>query len=343
MNSSNSNLPLVSVIIPAYNAEAFISETLKSVLAQTYQNIEVLVVDDGSQDRTSEIVESFAANDSRIKLLRQSNQGATAARNLAIEKSKGEFIAPIDADDIWYPQNLEKQVQCIIQADSSVGLVYAWSAHIDEKGLRMGNGRTSTLEGDVYLSLIQDNFVGNGSTPLIRRDCFDKVGGYNYKLKEENAEGCADWDLYLRIAECYEFRVVPEFLVGYRQLGSSMSSNYKKMLKSYSLVMAEAQQRNPQLPPRISQASRVNFYVYLSYQTRRQGNHWDTFYWLYKALNTDPISILKNRQLWKHTFTSFLKLVAQPITSLVWPNYSDWMQFKRRFTFNKQADESQLL
>ena len=335
MNAPNSNPSLVSVIIPAYNAEAFISETLKSVLAQTYQNIEVLVVDDGSQDRTSEIVESFAANDSRIKLLRQSNQGATVARNLAIEKSKGEFIAPIDADDIWYPQNLEKQVQCMIKADSSVGLVYAWSAHIDERGLRMGGGRTSTLEGDVYLSLIQDNFVGNGSTPLIRRACFDKVGGYNYKLKEENAEGCADWDLYLRIAECYEFRVVSEFLVGYRQLDSSMSSNYQKMLKSYSLVMAEAQQRNPQLPASISQASRVNFYVYLSYQTRRQGNHRDAFYWLYKALNTDPISILKNRQLWKHAFTSFLKLIAQPITSVIWSNYSDWMQFKRHFAVNK--------
>jgi len=335
MNEPNSNSPLVSVIIPAYNAEAFISETLKSVLAQTYQNIEILVVDDGSQDRTYEIVQSFAANDSRIQLLRQSNQGAIAARNLAIEKSKGEFIAPIDADDIWYPQNLEKQVQCMIQADSSVGLVYAWSAHIDEKGLLIGAGRTSTLQGDVYLSLVQDNFVGSGSTPLIRRSCFDKVGAYNYKLKEENAEGCADWDLYLRIAECYEFQVVPEFLIGYRQLGSSMSSNYKKMLESYSLVMAEAQQRNPQLPVSIYQASRVNFYVYLSYQTRRQGNHWNTFYWLYKALSTDPISILKNRQLWKHAFTSFLKLIAQPISSLIWPNYSDWMQFKQRFTLNK--------
>jgi glycosyltransferase involved in cell wall biosynthesis len=332
MHLTNYNSPLVSVIIPAYNAEAFIGETLKSVLSQTYKDIEVLVVDDGSQDRTSEIVESFATADSRVTLLRQSNKGATGARNLAIVKSRGDFIAPIDADDIWYPQNLEKQVQCILQADSSVGLVYAWSAHIDEQGLLTGSGRTPRIEGDVYIELVQDNFVGNASAPLIRRSCFERVGGYNCKLKEENAEGCADWDLYLRIAECYEFRVVPEFLIGYRQLvSSSMSYNYQGMVKSHFLVMADAQQRNPQLPANISRSSTRNFYVYLSYQTRRQGNHWNTFYWLYKALELHPINILKNYQLWEHGLTSLLKLVAQPVTSLIWPNPTSWIEFKRRF------------
>jgi len=347
MNLTNSHPPLVSVIIPAYNAEAFISETLNSVLSQTYKNIEVLVVDDGSQDRTSEIVESFAAKDSRVVLLNQFNQGATAARNLAIEKSRGEFIAPIDADDIWYPKKLEKQVQRMVQADLSVGLVYAWSTHIDEKGLLIGSGRTSRLEGDIYIALVQDNFVGSGSAPLIRRECFEKVGGYNYKLKEQNAEGCADWDLYLRIAEYYEFRVVPEFLIGYRQLVSSMSSNHQKMAKSYSIIIADARQRNPKLPVDIIRASSRNFYVYLSYQTRRQGDHWNTFYWLYKALKLDSINILKNYQLWAHAFTSLLKLVAQPVTSLVWQNPSSWIEFKRRFSskhiingFNKQVDES---
>jgi len=104
-NKYSINLPLVSVIVPAYNAEAFIAQTLDSIISQTYQNIEILVVDDGSQDRTPEIVESFAQRDQRITLLRQANAGVAAARNLAIEKSNGEYIAPIDADDIWYPQN----------------------------------------------------------------------------------------------------------------------------------------------------------------------------------------------------------------------------------------------
>ena len=124
--------PLISVIVPAYNAEIFIRRTLDSILAQTYTNIEILVVDDGSQDRTAEIVESFVEKDSRVTLLKQKNAGVATARNLAIEKSRGEYIAPIDADDIWYPQKLEKQVQCMLEADQSIGLVYAWSVRIDE-------------------------------------------------------------------------------------------------------------------------------------------------------------------------------------------------------------------
>lgn len=112
MNASKNDLdaPLVSVIIPAYNADNFIAQTLESVLSQTYQNIEILVVDDGSTDTTPEIVKDFATKDSRVNLLQQSNAGVAVARNLAYLHSKGEYIAPIDADDIWYPQNLENKL-----------------------------------------------------------------------------------------------------------------------------------------------------------------------------------------------------------------------------------------
>jgi len=228
-NKMKIDLPLVSVIIPAYNAEDFIGRTLKSVLSQTYKNIEVLVVDDGSLDRTTEIIEPFAEKDHRVILLKQLNAGVAAARNLAIEKSKGEYIAPIDADDIWYPQKLEKQVQCMLEADQSVGLVYAWSAYIDTEDNIIGEYTSfhylnmRSIEGYVHPAMIQMNLIGNGSVPLIRRSCFDKIGFYNCKLKEQNAQGCEDWDIYLRIAEVYEFRVVPEFLIGYRQLIGSMS------------------------------------------------------------------------------------------------------------------------
>ena len=92
--------PLVSVIVPAYNAETYIAQTLNSVLSQTYKNIEVIVVDDGSHDGTTQIVEAIMRRDDRVTLLHQSNSGVAAARNLAIEKSRGEYIAPIDADDI---------------------------------------------------------------------------------------------------------------------------------------------------------------------------------------------------------------------------------------------------
>ena len=106
---------LVSVIVPAFDAAADIRQTLNSVLAQTYQEIEVIVVDDGSSDGTSAMVEEFVNRDPRFQLVRQSNAGVGAARNTAIRKARGKYIAPLDADDFWFPEKLEKQVACIEQ------------------------------------------------------------------------------------------------------------------------------------------------------------------------------------------------------------------------------------
>ena len=335
-NQRNPELPLVSVVIPAYNAEMFLEKTLDSVLAQTYKNIEVLVVDDGSQDRTAEIVEGVAQRDNRVILLRQSNAGVAAARNLAIEKSSGEYIAPIDADDIWYPQKLEKQVQCMLQAEPSVWLVYAWSVDIDEEGLLTGGFSAPTLDGEVYTALVYRNFLGNASVPLIRRTCLDRVGYYNCQLKENNAQGCEDGDIYLRIAERYQFRVVPEFLIGYRKTNSSMSCNYTAMAKSHLLVLADVQQRHPEIPVTIYQWSISNFYMYLAYESRRSGNHWSTLFWLYKALLVDPLNILRF-QLYRMLITSLLKLIAQPVTSLVLSDQRSWFQFNQRSSSNERV------
>lgn len=170
-----SSFPLVSVIIPTYNADHYIETTLNSVRSQTYKNIEVIVIDDGSQDQTAEIVRSVAQQDGRIILLQQPNSGVAAARNFGIQKAQGELIAPIDADDIWYPENLEKQLQCFLQAEPSVGLVYGWSVDLDKSGLPTGEFRASRIEGEVYKTLICHNFLGNSSASLIRSDCLEKV------------------------------------------------------------------------------------------------------------------------------------------------------------------------
>jgi glycosyltransferase involved in cell wall biosynthesis len=114
--------PLVSVIIPAFDAADHISQALNSALSQTYEAIEVIVVDDGSSDATSSIVEEFVRRDTRVRLIRQNNAGVGAARNTAIEESRGEYIAPLDADDFWFPQKLEKQVACMERC-SETGLV----------------------------------------------------------------------------------------------------------------------------------------------------------------------------------------------------------------------------
>ena len=302
--------PLVSVIIPAYNAENFIVKTLESVLSQTYQNIEVLVVDDGSTDTTAKIVKSFSQKDNRVSLLQQSNTGVAAARNLAILNSKGEYIAPIDADDIWYPQNLEKQVKCLTSSASFVGVVYSWSVDINEKDLLTGGFYNSTIEGEVYTALVYKYFIGNASSSLIRRVCFEKIGCYNCKLKLENAQGCEDWELHLRIAENYQFKVVSEYLVGYRQITSSMSCNFAAMAKSQSLIMADVQQKHPEIPNSIYRWSSSNFYIYLAVKSNRSGNHRSTLSWLYRAFKEDLSMALLRHNLYLLSIESILKMIV---------------------------------
>ncbi|MBW4602419.1 MAG: glycosyltransferase family 2 protein [Calothrix sp. FI2-JRJ7] len=314
--------PLVSVIIPAYNAEAFINQTLISVLSQTYKNIEVLVVDDGSLDKTAEIIESFADKDSRVIILKQPNAGVAAARNLAIEKSKGEYIAPIDADDIWYPQKIEKQVQCMLEGDPTVGLIYAWSTFIDAKDNIIGEycpfhyQNMRSVEGYVYPVMVQMNLIGNGSVPLIRRSCFDKIGFYDSKLREQNAQGCEDWDIYLRIAEFYEFRVVPEFLIGYRQLVGSMSRCYEAMAKSYDLVMAKSKRQNLNIPAYMYDWSASDFCSYLLTISTQNEDYWNSFLWLNKAIKLDLFRLL---QIWvyKCYFKCIIKILSTKIKYLM--------------------------
>ncbi len=334
------DFPLVSVIIPAYNAEAFIGQTLKSVLSQTYKNIEVLVVDDGSLDRTAEIVESFAQKDRRIILLKQVNAGVAAARNLAIEKSKGEYIAPIDADDIWYPQKIEKQVQCMLQADQSVGLVYAWSAFIDEKDIIIGEYTSfyylniPSIEGYVYPAMMFTNLIGNASVPLIRRVCFDKIGFYNCNLKQQNAQGCEDWDIYLRIAEYYQFRVIPKFLIGYRQVRGSMSKSYKSMAKSYDLVMADSKKRHPEIPISIYNWSASSFYVYILTISQEYGDYWSALVWMYKAIKLDYSPLL---QTWVYRcfIICLMQIVVKHLTTLILPKHNSWLH-QEKFNYPKK-------
>lgn len=338
----NANLPLISVIVPAYNAETFIAETIDSILSQTYPNIEILVVDDGSQDSTPEIVKAFAEKNQNIILLQQLNKGVASARNLAIEKSKGEYIAPIDADDIWFPKKLEKQMQLMLESDPSLGMVYTWSVYLNEDSTLTKTCQTSYFEGNIFIPLLYGNCLGNASSPLIRRSCISKVGGYNCELKEQKAQGCEDWELYLRIAEYYKVKVVPEVLVGYRQVIGSMSFNAVAMKKSFQLVFANTQKCYPEIPSIIYNWSGSNFNWYLALRSYQCGDHWNTIFYLYEAAKLDYLPLL--RPGWYKLFVkSILKITANPVTSILWPEHRQWLNFKRKFNlFNPVLEFTEL-
>jgi len=287
--------PLVSVIIPAFNAERFIDATLDSVLQQTYDPFEVIVVDDGSTDRTAELVRAYAQRDPRIQLHLQSNLGPSAARNAAIDKSTGEYVAPLDADDIWYPDKLHKQVDCMLRHGPRTGIVYAWTTYLDEKGLPTGNYSARSDEGNVYLKLLCNNFLATGSVPLIRRSCLTEVGGYRPEFV-----GLEDKELFLRIAEQYEFRVVPEFLVGYRQVRGSTSHGHARIEKCHKKLANEIRQRHPEIPSSVYRWSRAVSYRFIASKSLRSRDFGATIKYLSKAVWNDPtiiISLIRHKRL----------------------------------------------
>jgi len=312
-----SNQGLVSVIVPAYNAESFISETLDSVLSQTYENLEVIVVDDGSCDLTAAIVKNAARRDRRVKLLRQQNLGVAAARNLAIERASGEYIAPLDADDIWYPAKVEKQVESLETGGPNAGASYCWCISINEKGRVLGLGPKWDLEGEVYQPLVLRNFIGNASVPLFRRGFLQMVSGYNVGLRAQKAQGCEDWDICLRLAEVCEFRLVKEYLAAYRCYNQSMSYDHSAMAKSYSLVLEEAQQKHPEIARRVYRWSRGMFYLYLATKSNACGDLQTSYGWLWRAVRQDWSALLLpwvNAQLVKGT----LRWMVSPFLRSAW-------------------------
>jgi len=226
----------VSVIVPAYQAEATLERTLRSVLEQTWRDIEVLVIDDGSTDQTRMVAEALAAVDRRIKVFGHPNAGVAASRNLGIAHANGAFIAPIDADDVWHPRKLELQLDRFAQAGSRVGLVYNWYRAIDAQDNVKPASASPRVEGFCLHRHLAYNFIANGSTPLIRRTALGNLR-YDPSLALADAGGCEDYLLQLQIAMRSEFALVPAWLTGYRKAGLTMSSDSARMIRSHVAVL----------------------------------------------------------------------------------------------------------
>ncbi|MGA2802026.1 MAG: glycosyltransferase [Verrucomicrobiota bacterium] len=188
--------PLISVIVSAYNVEPFLAETLASVQRQTYREFEVIVVDDGSTDRTSEIARQFVEKDARFILLRQKNAGTAAARNAALKQARGEWIAFLDADDVWLPEKLAAQLNLLKQKPRANLLFtdyFLWDGQNDFG--RRYSDPDKFPDGDVGRRLIFFNLFCI-STVIIKREMLDTVGWFDVELLMAE-----DWDLWLRIAE----------------------------------------------------------------------------------------------------------------------------------------------
>ena len=213
---------LVSIITPTYNAEKFITETLKSVQNQTYQNWEMILVDDASTDETVKVISDFAEKDSRIKLFKlEKNSGNGFARNIALEKAVGKYIAYLDADDLWFPNKLEKQVEFL--KTNNLPFTFSFYDCIDEEG-NLLNRRVEAPVNLTYDELFFCNYVGNLTA------IYDAA--YFGKIVIEATQKRQDWRLWLTILKQIQVtKPVPEPLAFYRIRKDSISSSKFKLIK----------------------------------------------------------------------------------------------------------------
>jgi glycosyltransferase involved in cell wall biosynthesis len=220
--------PLVSVIIPAYNAAKYIKQTIDSVLSQKLTNYEIIVIDDGSTDQTSQIIASY---DHDIIYVFQENRGQGAARNAGLQLARGDLISFLDADDLWCPDALLLLVQMLAKRPN-IDVVYCWWEYVDEHGRELPEKGRYSQRGNLLDSLLLSNRFPI-MTSLTRRTCIDKINGF-----DESRCITEDWDFWLRLAKngC-QFEYLPHVLAKYRFHGNNWTLDVRNRQRDYIGVL----------------------------------------------------------------------------------------------------------
>lgn len=236
-------MPFVSVVIPLYQTERYIAEAIGSVLAQTFTDFEVIVVDDGSSDRGPDLAR--ATGDERVRVVWQRNRGLAGARNTGIREAHGKIIAFLDADDRWAPGKLAAHIAHLARAPN-VGVSFAKSRFIDDDGAPMGLVQCPATTHFTASDIFCRNPIGNGSAPVIRRAVFDEIEFYDVRLEracwfDESFRQSEDVECWTRIAAltAWDFGYLPVALTDYRVSSGGLSANTAKQLETWQRFRAK--------------------------------------------------------------------------------------------------------
>jgi glycosyltransferase involved in cell wall biosynthesis len=287
--------PAVSVIIPTYNAPQFLVEAVDSVLAQTFRDFELIVVDDGSGPETRAALSPCM---SKIRYVRQENAGIAGARNRGIAEARGRFIAFLDHDDLWLPEHLDRQLARARECPQA-GVVYCdFVNFVDVPGERRDLGdpfaRKAKPEGDVLAALFERNFV-NTLVLLFRRECFEKVGGFDPGFKL-----ILEYEMALRVAGEFDFARVPEVLSRYRLHGGNTSGGRSYTMTWERLRALEKVYANPgsrRVPRRVYRREIASVYLKLSELAHRLGRGKEARRHLLAAIRRRPFTLLRLKKI----------------------------------------------
>jgi glycosyltransferase involved in cell wall biosynthesis len=282
-------IPAVSVVIATYNYGRFLSEALRSVLAQTFQNFEVIIIDDGSTDDTAHVAASFLG-DPRIRYHRTERQGQPRAKNTGIRLTTGPLIAFLDADDVWLPGKLERQL-ALFAKNPELGVVYSRRLVMDEEGEQLRYTQPLLYRGYVLEQMFLDNFVCFSSA-VVRRAVLAHVG-----LFDESIPMAIDYDLWLRVASCYHFDFVDEPLVRYRVGHANLSQRAEERLEIAAQIMRrflDKPEKHGKLGSSLVRRAWAETYCSMAL-VRRPRSRLAAFPWYIRALAIAP----SRRATWK--------------------------------------------
>jgi glycosyltransferase involved in cell wall biosynthesis len=272
-------MKLASVIIPVYNAEKYIAATLQSALDQTYENFELLIVDDGSPDRSIEICRQFT--DPRIKIIHQENRGVAAARNHGIRSAQGEYIAFLDADDLWLSTKLEKHINHL-ESSRLVGISYSYSTLIDANGIPLSLYQLPPTQNITPVNFLLRDPIGSGSNLVARRAVLDaikfpvQINGVTtqcYFDEDRQLNPSEDTECWLRmsIKSDLKFEGIPEVLIQYRLHSGSFSHQFEKKTASWEKLLKKARSYAPELMADKESAARAYQFTAIARRAINQG------------------------------------------------------------------------
>ena len=250
-------LPKISVVVPAYNAERTILETIASVRQQTLTDFELIVINDGSTDQTLELVSTV--KDERLRVFSYTNGGLSTARNRGIAQARGEFITFIDADDLWTGDKLERQLAAL-EASPQAGFAYSWAYYMKETEKCLLPDRPIFYAGNVYEQLLVRDFIVSGSNCMMRKQAIAATGEFDPSLY-----GTEDWDYWIRLARHWQAVVIPQYQIFYRQSSSSMLSQVERVEASNFRVIEKAYQSAPAALQALKSQSLANTYRFLAH------------------------------------------------------------------------------
>lgn len=282
----------VSVIVPTYNVEKYISSAVLSVLNQTYENFELLIIDDGSPDRSVEICQQFT--DPRIKIISQKNRGLAGARNTGIRHAQGEYLAFLDGDDFWEPEMLAKNV-AHLESSPDVGVSFNRSAFVDQKGNPLGTYTMPQLENIDLVCLLRGSPIGNGSAVVIRREVFEAIrfqdnlyGTVEDFYFDDRFRQSEDIECWLRIILQTPWKIagIPDVLTCYRVNTTGLSANFIKQLSSWEKVFEKTRSYAPEKVAPLENMARAYQLRYLARSAVRMRVGDSAFQLINRALST---------------------------------------------------------